>query len=179
MGWWRRNRWGLIALVPALLATLALSAENLYYRVYAQQPRTPIPANANGSYELRATQIRLVDLGPATDLKQYDGSAFVAPPSVTIWRARIEFTAPTKTEIGGCTITLEDSAGRIFDDDPTDLLAGARDVVSYGCAPDFDAPDSSRYVNSIYFALPRDGRPVAIRINDVLTLPGYVRLSPP
>ena len=178
MGWWRRNRWGLLALVPALLAVLALSTEALYHEVYAQQPREAIAANADGSYELRGTQIRLVDISPATDLKRYDGSAFVVPPNVTIWRARIEFATPKETELGGCAITLEDSAGRIFDDDPTDLLTGARAVVSKGCAADFDASDPSRYVNAIYFALPRDARPVAVRIYDGLSLPGYVRLSP-
>ena len=178
MGWWRRNRWGLVALVPALLAVLALSAEDLYHGVYAKQPREPVPANADGSYELFGTKIRLVDLSPATDLKRFGGSAFVLPPNVTVWRARIEFATVEETEIGGCAITLEDSEGRIFDDDPTDLLTGARDVVSYGCAADFDAPDPSRYVNAIYFALPRDARPVAVRIYDAVSLPGYVRLSP-
>ena len=208
MAWWRRNRWGLIALVPALAATLALSAEDLYYGVYARQPRQPVPANTDGRYELRGTQIRLVNLGRATDLKRYSGSAFVAPANVTFWRARIEFSIPKtttsppttpptttpptttppkteppetelpKTELGGCTITLEDSAGRIFTADPHDLLIGAADVVPAGCTADFDVPDPSRYVNTIYFALPRDAQPVAVRIHDVLSLPRYVRLSP-
>jgi hypothetical protein len=178
MGWWRRNRWGLVALVPALAAMLALSAEDLYYGVYARQPRQPVPANGDGRYELRGTQIRLVGLDPAADLKRYNGSGFVAPVNVTIWRARIEFSTPGETELGGCTITLEDSAGRIFNDDPRDLLTGAADVVSHGCSADFNVPDPSRYVNAIYFALPRDARPVAVRINDVRSLPRYIRLSP-
>src|SRR3981189_2407862 len=97
MAWWRRNRWGVVALVPALVAMLALSAEDLYYGVYARQPRQPVPANTDGRYELRGTQTRLVNLGRATDLKRYNGSAFVPPANVTFWRARIEFSIPKTT----------------------------------------------------------------------------------
>lgn len=179
MGWWRRNRWGLVALVPAMAGMLALSAENVYHEIHTNRPSEPVPVTADGRYELRGTLIRLVGLSQATDLRRYDGSAFVAGSTITIWRARIEFTSPQETRLsGGCTIALEDGAGRVFDDDPSDLLDGASGTVSSGCDAGFDAPDKNRYVNSVYFALPRDAKPVAIRIYDALTLPRYARLTP-
>jgi hypothetical protein len=187
-GWWRRNRWGLVALVPALVALLALSTEDLYYKVYVREPRVPVAAAADGSYEVRGTRVRLVDFAKATDLKTYDGSAFEPPAGVVIWRARIEFAvapgidpktdAQKDTEIGGCEISLIDAEGRIFEDDPYNMLSGARDVVGSGCLVNFDAPDPARYVNAVYFALPSDSQPVAVRIYDAIMLPNYIRLTP-
>jgi hypothetical protein len=188
MGWWRRNRWGLVAIVPAVLALLALSAESLYYTVYLREPRQPLPASADGSFDVRGTKVRLVDLSRATDLKQYDGTAFAVAPNVIIWRARIEFTLPPGTDpddmnpavprLGGCTITLQAADGRSFDDDPHSLLRGAADVNASGCFAGYDAPDPLRYVNAVYFALPPDAEPVSVNVSDALTLPRYVRLIP-
>lgn len=207
MGWWRRNRWGLVGVIPAILLLFALSAEYLYEKTYKGKPRNPVPAGADSSFELSGTRLRLVDLGPATDLKAYDGKAFQPPPGVAIWRARIEFfivvpkdpnedlfpgldplpgetkppvdpDAPPETKLGGCEIVLEDTQGRLYDDDPTDLLRGARDTSSGGCMADWDAPDPKHYVTTIYFALPPDAEPVAVRVNDLLSLPDYARLEP-
>ncbi len=206
-GWWRRNRWGLAFLVPAALALLALSAEHLYAGVYKTQPRTAVAAGQDGSFELAGTRIRLVDLGPATDVKTYGGSRFEPPPHVVIWRARIEFfivvpkgpdvdlfpglhpsgapapappdpDATPESQLGACSITVQDSEGRLYDDDPYDMLLGSADTVGHGCMADFDVPDPLHYTNSIYFALPAGAQPVAVRVSDIMSLPNYVRLTP-
>jgi hypothetical protein len=178
MGWWRRNCWGLVGLVPAAAVILALTVEGYYYRVYAGQPRQPIAAEADGRYVLGDAHIRLVELAPVTDLKTYSGEPFTPPANVAIWRARIEFDAPAEPQIGGCVLTAEDERGRVYDDDPTHELRGAAGVVGESCLAPYDATGPSRYVNSVYFALPRNARVVAIRISLATRLPRYVRLTP-
>ena len=178
VGWFRRNRWGLIGLVPAVLALLALSAENVYYGVWSMNPRTPVAADSGGRYTLGTTRIRLVGVAAATDLKSFDGTSFVPPPHVTIWRARIEFATEVKdgnTDIGGCAIAIEDTAGRTFSEDPKEI-DGAADVVASSCLPPDNASGPTTYVNAVYFALPSDAHPVAVRITEPVQLPRYVRL---
>lgn len=178
-GWWRRNRWGLIGVVPAIAALLALSAQNVYHEWWNGQPREPVPADTAGWYPLLNARMRLVALEPATDLRTYAGERFVPPPDVSIWRARIEFDAGKDSLIGGCDIWAEDETGRTFQDDPEAELAGAADAISAGCVPAVDKNEAgSRYVNATYFALPTGARAVAVRIIIVTRLPRYVRLAP-
>jgi hypothetical protein len=176
-GWWRRNLWGLIGLVPAVAALLALSAENAYYGAWSQSPRTPVAADADGRYTMQGAHIRLVDLAEASDLKTYSGAAFVPPGNVKIWRARIEFEADSEAGIGGCGVFVEAADGRLYEDDPREIR-GAAKAISSGCLIPSEAKGTTTYVNEVFFALPGDARPVAVRLTDARQLPRYVRLTP-
>jgi hypothetical protein len=202
MGWWRRNRWGLVLVLPGLLVLLALSAQRLRHELHDSQLTEPAAALSDGSYELEGTRVRLIDIGPATGIKTYDGNAFTPPGNVVIWQVRLDLlivvpkpaatglptptpdpsepphpdvTLPPETQLGACTLTLEDGHGRRYDDEPDAFLEGADVNHNYGCLGPFDATDPMHYEITALFALPRDTRPVALLVSHS-SLPHYIRI---
>src|SRR5262249_35714039 len=83
-------------------------------------------------------------------------------------------TLDPETQIGGCDVSLVDTEGRIYTDDPGDIVDGGDDVQTYGCLATGDDP--LHYIVSFYFALPASSHPEAIRVSSA-TLPHYVRLT--
>jgi hypothetical protein len=173
-GWWRRNRWGLVALLPALLVALALQLDDVYDIYWKRQPRQPVSAGADGWVTYGEARLKLVALEPADDLRTFGGEPFPLPAGVAAWKATIAFEA-TKEAIGGCKLSLEDDAGRTYAPSP-DELSDARTPFA-SCLPDYDPPPKS-YQNEIYFATPESARPVAVRISLFPQLPRYARLAP-
>ncbi len=177
MGWLRRNIWGLVLLLPALVGLGAVSWQELYYNYWMEEPRVSATAGSDGWYTLESNRIRLVSFAQA-ELETYSGRPFEPEGPVVIWRATIEFDAPKDSMIGGCQMDLEDDQGRHYAQGPTADVSGAADAVSAGCLSDVDLDDeAARFVNDSFFALPEGARPVAIRIWLATSLPGYVRLT--
>ncbi|BCB80925.1 hypothetical protein Pflav_073350 [Phytohabitans flavus] len=123
-GWWRRNRWGLIALLPVLALALAPSVNDALdqYNRYAHEAVLP---SAGGWISYSDARMRLVSFGPATDLKTYGGEPFQPPDKTKAWKATVEFEAADKEAIIGCDLALEDAEGRLFSTNPAEL-SGAR-----------------------------------------------------
>lgn len=168
-GWWRRNVWGLILVVPVTAGLFAFNADLLYNANFAAEPRQPVPVDEDGTAVLDDIRMTL-DSFESVDS---DDSALVdrdiaLPASVRAWRAAVTISASENYSL--CEANLVDVAGRRYPSSPPMLPLGA-----YGCGPDeTDAP--SPYTTTFYFLLPASARPQALQISWTLLLPRYVRL---
>ncbi|MEJ3745251.1 hypothetical protein WEI85_18405 [Actinomycetes bacterium KLBMP 9797] len=176
-GWWRRNLWGLIALVPVFALAIAPAAKDgwdLYNRIEAHEA---VPAGADGWVTYAGARIRLVELAPATGLQNYREQPFTPPKGVRVWRATLAFETSDPQGMVSCGIELEDRAGRRYSDAPNEL-SGAADLGFSNCAPEDDNTPSP-YQTFAYFALPESATPAAIRITRPTGLPRYAHLPAP
>jgi hypothetical protein len=177
--WWRRNWWGLVALVPALALAFYAPVKDLNDRYGAGKPRQAVYSTPGGWVEYAGARMRLVDLARADDVKDYGGKVVTLAGGARIWRATLEFAVPDPDTIGGCELLLESSGGSTFSNGPNEL--GHADVVDQGCLPDIlakPAPGAAYRADS-YFVLPATARPVAIQVTLATKLPQYARLTPP
>ena len=173
MNWFARNRWGLIALGPALAIIVALSAQGVQTTLSAR-PRAAVPADADGWYHLAEARLKLSTLEHASGLVTASGRPFTPAPHVVIWRAVIDFDAANDALIGDCRVSLEDDLGRTYDTDPDLELAGSVGATSRGCLRVDDS--DPRYSNAEFFALPESAQPVAVRVVVDGYQPLYVRM---
>jgi hypothetical protein len=174
--WWRRNRWGLVALVPALALAFYAPVHDFYQRYWFDKPRQPLSAASGGWVDYAGARMRLVDLRDVThEVTDYDDKPFPLPAGVRIWRATLEFIAADSEKILGCRLAMESAAGSTFDANPNEL-SGA-DVRYAGCAPSGLGTPPPQYQTVAYFVLPSSARPVAVRVTLETLLPGYARLS--
>ena len=173
MNWFARNRWGLIALAPALAAVVALSASGVQATLSAR-PRVAVPADADGWYHLAEARLRLSTLEHAGGLVTASGRPFTPAAHVAIWRAVIDFDVANDALIGDCRVSIEDDLGRIYDTDPDLELAGSVGATSRGCLRVDDS--DTHFSNAEFFALPESARPVAVRVVVDGYQPLYVRL---
>jgi hypothetical protein len=172
--WLRRNRWGLLALVPALVLALWPSGCDGYARYRASRPREPVTASRGGWVTFAGARMRLVELVPAGDLADFGGRPVPLPEGTRAWRARIAFEAPRTAPVAGCRLTLEDTAGRTFEAGPAELQ-GAR-IPFAGCAPEPADGASPAFETVAHFLLPTAARPAAVRVTVATQLPRYARL---
>ncbi len=176
-GWWRRNIWGLVAMLPAL--ALMIYAAVYSDLEYWQRGRpSQAPSAADGSAEFAGVRLRLVELAPTTDLKRYGNAPFVPPDGVTVWRAVIEVESPDPETSPFCTILLEDEAGNRYDVNAEELSKARLPLAN--CRPDTEdpAPVSGRYRTVAHFALATGVDAVAVRLSfGGVDLVRYVRLT--
>ncbi|GAA4715129.1 hypothetical protein [Phytohabitans rumicis] len=172
-GWWRRNLWGLLALVPVLALAMGPGVKeglDVYNRVDFHEAVNP---GADGWVSYSDARIKLAELAPTTDVKTYGGEPFPVPAGTRVWRATITFEASTTKAVGGCTLALEDKDGRMFGPNP-DELDGAR-VGFPACTPEDDnAPSPWQTVT--YFVLPESATPAAVWVSRATSMPRYARL---
>lgn len=173
MKWFARNRWGLIALGPALALVVAVSAQGVQATLSAR-PARAVPADGDGWYHLAEARLRLSTLEHASGLVTASGRPFTPFSHVVIWRAVIDFDAANPALIGDCQVSLEDDLGRAYDTDPDLELAGSVGGTSRGCLRVEDS--TTRYSNAEFFALPESAHPVAVRVVVDGYQPLYVRM---
>jgi hypothetical protein len=180
-GWWRRNRWGVLALVPVLAVTFFLPVKELYDDYTTRTPVRPIAAGADGWASFNGARIRLVELAPLIDLRSSNGEPYSPGPGVRGWRATIAFEATNPVEmLGACKLMLEDEAGRQYEAGPTELIGARLPTVSSfpTCVPakEDNAPLPTKYELPVYFVMPSSAYPAAVRIWLITGLPDYARL---
>jgi len=172
-GWWRRNVWGLILVVPLTAGLFAINAEIIYDANYGFTPQRPAPIDATGTAVLDDYRAKLTSIDPVgrRDDELAD-RGITLPDSVQVWRAVVTFTGSPESSIGTCNeIALIDEDERAYSSAPDALdYLGA-----YTCGPD-DYEASSPYTTTYYFLLPAQSRPQALRIVWRPLLPRYVRL---
>jgi hypothetical protein len=174
MSWLRRNRWGLVALVPVLAATIGLQWGDAYDRYWRNEPREPVTAGRDGWVWFAGARMRLVDLGPGTDLEEFGGEPYRPPAGTEVWRAKVSFDAPRPDDLGGCAIVLADAAGRTYQASPSEL-SGTRAGFA-GCTPSFSDKGATRYESTVYFLVPKGARPAGVRITMGTQNPRYALL---
>ncbi len=171
-GWWRRNLWGLILVLPLAAGLFALNARTAYELHFQQTPQRAVPVNGTGEAVLDNYSVRVVEIVPvdrASELKEILGERPSLPTTVRPWRAIVSFGGPDPT-IRGCKVALLDNHGREYGPKPSELAALAGNI---SCLPD-DDEQPSPFLSTFYFLLPSDGRPTALRITWLLLLPRYV-----
>jgi hypothetical protein len=165
-GWWRRNRWGLIGLVPALGLALAVPVHDEYGAFWNAKPRDPVAATA-GWVSYDGASMHLDALTPALEPG--------LPAGLGVWRATVDFRSTSGDALEGCAVTMEDASGSTYDANPVELTDLGLDVGPVICAPDGKPAPTWRQV--LYFLAPGGVRPVAVRVVVASQLPEYVRLS--
>jgi hypothetical protein len=178
-GWWRRNIWGLIALLPILALALGPSVKEALDRYNRSDAHEAVLPGGDGWVSYSDVRWRLVEFGPATGLTTYDGAPFSPPANTKVWVATVavdagEKWATDKYAVAGCNLKLEDSEGRQFTANPTELSGSdpSRRVAS--CSPEDDDSPTPWEVE-IYFVLPESAQPAALRIIRGTELPRYAR----
>ena len=63
-GWWRRNVWGLVLLLPLLAGLVGLNGHLIYVRNYAERPSEAVPVDATGKATLDDYAVRVIELAP-------------------------------------------------------------------------------------------------------------------
>ncbi|MEV4753573.1 hypothetical protein AB0J86_00420 [Micromonospora sp. NPDC049559] len=174
-GWWRRNRWGLVALLPALALALGPPAKDAYDQITGLEPSRPVTAGADGWTEYAGARMRLVELTDATTEVTAARRPVRLPPGVRVWRARLGFESAETERIGGCKLLLESLDGRTFGADPDELDEAS--LYSNFCTPGLEKPGPA-YETQSYFVLPTSAQPTAVRVVLSVESPRYARLSP-
>jgi hypothetical protein len=190
-GWWRRNLWGLLALVPLLAGQFVLNVDIFIERTFERKPREAIVAAPGESVEFDNTDLRLISLTEIPPHADQVGEGRTLPAGLTIWRAvvGVDRHAGVESFITTCSMYLEDEAGRLFDPKPSELRGF--ELGSFGCLQKDFEPDRSfddvlnpqaedefaPYQSTQYFVMPSDARPKGVRVELLLQLPRYVLLA--
>ena len=172
-GWWRRNLWGLILVIPLAVGMFALNATPMYRLNFASLPKRPAPVDGTGKATLDDYAVRVVEVvrvDDSAELKDLLGSQRPPlPTTVKVWRAILSFAGPA--EISGlCTVELLDGQGRAYTSGPSELAAG-----SLACSRD-DDQQPSPYLTTAFFLLPAESRPAAVRVMWEPRLPRYIHI---
>jgi hypothetical protein len=176
-GWWRRNVWGLLTMVPLFGVAAGLAFVDPVYRFWEQQPVQPVTASADGWVQLDDVKVRLAEVKAVAPVDSR-GRALAMPPGTLAWRAELEFKLADPKAAQGCEIRLVDDSGRLFGTMPQEL-SRARESTGLPCAPPDGDEDKGllEYRSTAYFVLPTAAEPVNIKIAWVTRNPRYVLLS--
>lgn len=180
-GWWRRNWWGLLAVLPVLVALLAIHPNQPYQQWRQAEPRTAVTAGGDGWVAYGGARLQLAELAPAV-LVDRAGEPFPLPAGVAAWQATVVIApGPDPDVLAGCRFRLEDGQGRQFSNDPN-LLRDARlpdqgFFIDGRCTPEDDDAAAETFSTVVMFALPAAAEPAALRVTLPRELPRYALLS--
>ncbi|GAA2362322.1 hypothetical protein Cme02nite_42240 [Catellatospora methionotrophica] len=164
-GWWRRNVWGLIALLPALALMLAAAGYSDLEFWQRGRPAAVLPAT-DGVADFAGVRVRVAELAPATDLKRSGGRPLALPENVTAWRVVLDVEGPADPEqVPYCEISVEDTAGNLYGDQPLELSLVSAPLGN--CKPD-NSPvpaASGRHQTVALFVTPRGVDIAAVRVS--------------
>lgn len=177
-GWWRRNRWALAALAPILAIALTVQTYDHYREYWNPVPRTPITAASDGWVTFDGARIRLNGLVIATKLTDGFGAPLRPPAGTTVWSATISFQSAHPEPLYGCVLTLHDTAGQTFADNPAELTDLGVDFEFASCGPDTSTGATpTTWTTTAYFIAPASARPDGVRMTIDQQLPRYAWLT--
>src|SRR5215217_6463338 len=119
-GWWRRNAWGLVLLVPAMGAVAVGPYLQTYDSFLRNQERTAVESGAEHWVAYHGARMRLVELSEEKSVPKYDGSPVPVPQGMRVVKAVLEFDGVPE-ELEGCQIYLQDTTGERYGEGPTEL----------------------------------------------------------
>jgi hypothetical protein len=170
-GWWRRNVWGLVLVVPLATGLFALNADAIYDRNFASLPKRSAPVDGTGKAVLDDYAVRVVEVVQVDNTAELtsllSSTKAPLPTTVKVWRAILSFGGPEDIS-SGCEVELLDGRGRAYISGPSELAAGRT-----ACYPD-DSEQPSPFLTTAYFLLPTESRPAAIRVIWPSRLPRYI-----
>lgn len=191
-GWWRRNAWGLLLLIPAAVAVTVPTYLETYDNFLARQEREAVTPGSEHWVTYSNARMRLVELSDEKTLPTYDDKTVPVPPNLRIIKAVLEFDGvPANQGLGGCRLFLESTAGETFGEKPVEVTNV--DKVSLpdgGCTP--EEPDlfgptpapsprpsdvRSTWRTECYFVMPLSAYPLGVRVVIATELPRYALLK--
>jgi hypothetical protein len=174
-GWWRRNRWGVLLLVPALGLAVAQPVQDQWDRFWHFSPRTPVTAKAGTWTTFGGVGFRLESFESVASYKNDFGTPVTLPSGQTLWRASLAFRSSHPDPLSLCQVQAIDAAGNAYDFGPSEL-ADAGIFLADGdmCMPSFDGPASANWTDIEYFVLPAGDNPTAVRILVPSDYPKYL-----
>jgi len=195
-GWWRRNRWGLLLLIPALVLALVPPVISVFDMLWTRQERLPIAGSTETWATYGGVRVRLVEISEEKDLPGYGGRREKAPAGMRVVKVVLGFDGPGEA-LAGCEVWLESTTGERFSANPDELddaklgygscaaEDGAQPTVtpsggtsaepSVTSSPDPEAVQQWR--TETYFVMPLTSYPRSVRIVVRTQLPEYVVLS--
>jgi hypothetical protein len=182
--WWRRNRWGIVAVVPLVAAAMWFSPDDSFQTLRDEHLEEVVRPGDDGWASYGGGRFRLTGFGRA-ELSADDGQPFRVR-GLTAWQATITIEAGADPEaLVGCRIELEDAAGRRYLDAPQALgsasAPGGGGLYAADCTPPLDEsgenPLPGPFETVAYFLLPESIDPVALRISQYVQTSAYVRID--
>lgn len=176
--WWRHNWWGVLAMLPVLVALVVLGPTDAYEAWRDAEPREEIRPGADGWVDYAGGRIRLGDVSPA-EVADGSGQPYPVPAGLRAWRVTVSVEAAGDPDtLLGCELQLEDGQGRRFGNDPQELADAYLDgewFAGYQCSPPEEGVE--RFETVALFALPASAEPVALRVTHFAAMPRYVRFE--
>lgn len=200
--WWRRNRWWLAALLPALALAIAASSYRLlnWYLPGPWMKQAAIggpTVTFDQTWQRRDETFRRVVTVTQTAAKVVpDDGETRAPKGAKLFKIDLHFEAAPDQILFGCQMRLRDAHGRSFS--PTDgkvsLGNTVTDIITTtSCVPDdakgphflgfdneirqSDTPRPPAWDEWVSFALPADAEPAALEI--MWDTPDYLTIRLP
>jgi hypothetical protein len=182
-GWWRRNRWALVALPLALLLVLAASADRvrtLWWEQGLHRPTVGAPGetvsfdqrvrDGLGGTSRIAVQVRLDGVHEPATLPR----DLVVPDGARAVQVDLTLAADPDLVLAGCSLAVRDAAGTRYD--YVSIAWGAYQPVS-PCVPE-DAPGPMPSLGDLddedQAADPGPPRPATWTVSPVVVLPADV-----
>jgi hypothetical protein len=177
-GWWRRNVWGLVLVLPLTAGLFALNRNIIYARNFGNTPLVAAPVDGTGKAVLDEYAVRVVEAVPVPS-DQRDVVEAGRPPlpsTVRPWRVILSIAGPPDSFVGNCQAELVTADGLAYKASPDELAFTHHSIIH--CNPD-DSRQPSPYVTTLYMLLPADQEPVGVRIIWAPQLPRYIYLPVP
>ena len=149
MTWWRRNRWALLALLPALALALLASSDRVSAYYWSADLHDPRPG-AQGTWVEHRDRVqdvsgeRPIDIAvrldgvATTDAAWESSSDLVLPPGTRAVRVDLTLRAAPDDPVRVCTLAVRDAAGTRYDYDWS--AAGGTQPSSPCVPPDTPGP---------------------------------------
>ena len=183
-GWWRRNLWGLVVMLPLVAALFATNADVFIERNLTLQPREPLEAPVGQVVEYADADVRLVSFTNVDPTVRVVGRDHTLPAGLVIWQSVFDVDPhDAESLVQSSRLWVEDAQGRIYSNHPTELR-GVDNAGIGGLSPDtvgdLDAPTpapDAPFTSTSYYVLPAEVQPVAVRVVYEPALPRYVRFT--
>ncbi len=174
-GWWRRNIWGVVLLLPLVAGLFALNRNLIYDRNFGAEPRIAAAVDGTGKAVLDDYAVRLIEAVPlpSDQLDVVLSGRPALPSSARPWRVILSIAGPPDSYVGACKAELMTADGIAYEASPNEFVVTGNTFTH--CNPD-DSRQPSPYVTTLYMLLPVDQEPVGVRITWPSLLPRYMYL---
>jgi hypothetical protein len=178
--WVRRNRWGLVALIPALATALVVPVQDFHSQRWDKQPHDRVAAASDGSVDYDHARMTLVTLFKTAGLQDFAGEPIAIPAGSAVWQAKLRFRTSTPDAVGSCSMYLATEDGSTYDADPTELNeAGLSmdDLPFCEANTDPNGKPLTDWTLTLFFLTPAQAKPIGLQINADRELPRYALIK--